>query len=101
MTNPNRFQEVKEHQLQTLSQYIPIVTRVHGGHHPEMYEVQRLFNAIYDKTLKAGSDIPDLTDELAKLREITNHYTVPNDVCESYEAVYRLLSEVDQAYYSE
>ncbi|MFA7115408.1 MAG: iron-sulfur cluster repair di-iron protein, ric, partial [Candidatus Omnitrophota bacterium] len=27
-------------------------------------------------------------------------YTVPGDVCESYEAVYNMLSEVDQAYFA-
>ena len=33
-----------------------------------------------------------------KLREITDNYTVPGDVCESYEAVYNMLAELDKAY---
>jgi len=34
------------------------------------------------------------------LRETTNNYTVPDDVCESYEAVYNMLSELDKAYHA-
>lgn len=91
------FQDVMETHFKTLSQYIPIVTRVHGAHHLEMYEVQQVFARMEEKLMHTGT--PDLHQEFLTLRKLTNNYTVPNDVCESYEAVYRLLSEADTAYH--
>ena len=45
-------------------------------------------------------DKPDLEEEFEQLRKITNNYAVPSDVCESYETVYRLLSELDKTYHA-
>lgn len=84
--------------LKTLEQYVPIVDRVHGGTHPVFHEVRSLFEAINSKIKEAGSDTPEVTEEFAKLREITGNYTIPEDVCEAYEAVYRMLGELDKAY---
>ena len=84
--------------LKTLEQYVPIVDRVHGGTHPVFHEVRSLFEAINSKIKGAGSRTPELTEEFAKLREITGNYTIPEDVCEAYEAVYRMLGELDKAY---
>lgn len=94
------FHEAKKKQFKTLAQYMPIVARVHGSNHPEFHEVRKLFDAIDEKTKKAGSNKPELIDEFARLRVITDHYTVPADVCESYEAVYSMLAEIDQAYHA-
>lgn len=58
----------------------------------------RLFNSIIEKTNAADIVNPDLTEEFIKLRAVSNNYTVPDDVCESYEAVYKMLAEVDEAY---
>ena len=38
-----------------------------------------------------------MDNEFKQLREITDNYTVPSDVCETYEAVYNMLSELDEA----
>jgi regulator of cell morphogenesis and NO signaling len=38
--------------------------------------------------------------EFARLREITDDYTVPGDVCETYEAVYGMLADLDKAYHA-
>ncbi|WP_235827462.1 hypothetical protein [Acetivibrio saccincola] len=57
-----------------------------------------MFDVISGKIQEASSDKPDLNDEFAKLREITDNYQVPEDVCESYEAVYNMLAELDSAY---
>jgi iron-sulfur cluster repair protein YtfE (RIC family) len=92
------FNQVKENQLKTLGQYVPIVARVHGDNHPEFHEVRKVFDLLVKKIKDAGNEKPDLNAELAKLREITQNYTVPDDVCESYEAVYKMLEEVDRAY---
>lgn len=94
------FNQAKEKNFKTLGQYVPIVARVHGGTHPEFHEVRKLFEAIIKKTNEAGEERPELSEEFTNLREITNNYTVPDDVCESYEAVYDMLSEVDKAYYA-
>ena len=98
MSKQITFKQAKQMHLKALKQYVPIVARVHGGNHPEFHEVRRLFDAINVKIKEAGSNRPELNEEFAKLREITDNYTVPKDVCESYEAVYSMLAELDKAY---
>ena len=100
MTRPESFHEISKNHLKLLAKYIPIVDRVHGPHHPEFREVRRLLDLIVDKVKKAGSIKPNLDQEWNDLRNITHHYSVPNDVCETYEAVYNALEELDKAYYS-
>lgn len=94
------FNKVKERNLKKLKLFVPVVERVHGGNHPEFHEVRRLFDQINSKIKESGSKKPVLEDEFKKLRAITDNYTVPSDVCESYEAVYHMLAEIDQAYYA-
>jgi iron-sulfur cluster repair protein YtfE (RIC family) len=92
------FNEIMGKHFSTLEQYVPIVARVHGDNHPEFHEVRKLFETINEKTKRARSEKPELSEEFARLREITGNYTVPGDVCESYAAVYNMLAEVDEAY---
>ncbi|HPZ71420.1 MAG TPA: iron-sulfur cluster repair di-iron protein, ric [Peptococcaceae bacterium] len=94
------YNETKQKHFPTLKQYVPIVERVHGGTHPEFHTIRELFDAIVEKTKEAGDTKPGLDKEFARLREITNDYTVPEDVCESYAAVYKMLAELDQAYHA-
>lgn len=96
----NVFEKVQKKYLKALSQYVPIVARVHGSHHPEFFEVQKIFDTINGKIKQAGTNKPELDEEFIKLRQITDSYTVPSDVCETYEAVYHMLAEMDKAYYS-
>lgn len=42
--------------------------------------------------------MPALNDEFKELRGITDNYTIPEGTCETFEAVYNMLSELDQAY---
>ena len=93
-----QFNQVKENNLGRLEQYVPVVARVHGGSHPEFHDVKREFDAIVEKLNKAGAEKAELNEEFAKLRKITDNYTVPGDVCESYEAVYNMLAELDEAF---
>lgn len=97
MTTLN-FNEAKEKYFERLHQFTPIVDRVHGGNHPEFHEVKELWESIYEKSEATATDKPDLDEEFARLREVTSNYEVPGDVCESYEAVYEMLEEVDVAY---
>ena len=66
--------------------------------HPEFHDVHRLFDEMSAKIKEAASEKPNLDGELKRLREITNNYTVPDGVCESCEAVYNMLAEIDKAY---
>lgn len=92
------FEEVKAEHIERLEQYTPIVERVHGENHPEFYEVHQLFNQLNEKLQTSEAGQVDLHDEFKELRTVTNQYEVPEDVCESYEAVYNMLEDLDQAY---
>lgn len=94
------FNEARKRYFMALEQFVPVVSRVHGISHKEFYEVRKLFDAINAKTKGAGSERPELKEEFDRLREITDNYTVPGDVCESYEAVYKMLAEIDKAYHT-
>jgi len=98
MADKRIFNELKDKHFKTLKLYVPVVARVHGKHHPEFHEVHKLFDAITTKIKESGTETPELDEEFARLREVTNNYTVPDDVCESYEAVYNMLAELDKAY---
>ena len=93
-----KFNEAVGQNLERLEQYVPVVAKVHGGSHPEFHDVKKVFDEVSVKIKNAVSEKPDLEKEFKELREITNNYTVPNDVCESYEAVYNMLGELDKAY---
>ncbi len=92
------FNEAVKQNIGRLEQYVPVVARVHGGNHPEFYDVKKVFDKISVKVKNTGTNKPDLDNEFKELRQITDNYTVPGDVCESYEAVYNMLEEVDNAY---
>jgi len=81
-----------------LEKYVPIVARVHGSSHPEFYEVQKLYNIINRRIKEVGIENAELNEEFYKLRELTNNYKVPDDVCESYESVYKMIAKIDEGY---
>ena len=97
--NKNGYKEAFKAHRKNLDLYVPVVDRVHGAHHPEFHEVRALFETLVKKTDEAGENPPKLEKEFLSLRQITDDYTVPGDVCESYEAVYKMLSELDRAYH--
>ncbi|MGO1370093.1 MAG: iron-sulfur cluster repair di-iron protein, ric [Senegalia sp. (in: firmicutes)] len=94
-----KFKEVKERNIETLEQYVPVVERVHGKEHPEFYDVHKVFNQINIKIKNSDLETLELEDEFKELRQITDDYTVPSNTCETYEAVYNMLSELDKAYH--
>lgn len=96
--NTEPFERLKDRFLKPLAMYVPVVDRVHGQHHPEFHEVRRLWEDMAARISAAGQETPQLGDVFARLREVTGGYLVPEDVCESYEAVYRMLRDLDQAY---
>ena len=100
MRKQNTFDQVGKNHLILLGQYVPVVDRVHRKNHPEFHEVKALTEDILRKAGAAGKERPQLDKEFARLREVTRNYTVPEDVCESYEAVYTMLSELDKSYHT-
>lgn len=98
MSQKSNFISVVEELMPTLEQYVPVVDRVHGAHHPEFHQVRTVFDGILAKT--KTSKTPDLNEEFVQLRAITNNYVIPDDVCESYEAVYDMLKVLDEAYFA-
>ena len=98
MTEKTTFYKEQEMTFKTLMQYVPIVAKVHGGSHPEFHEVHKLFEAIKEKAKERNIDEYYLSEEFAKMREVTKDYMVPEDVCESFEAVYKMLTALDEAY---
>mgnify|MGYP003587313118 CR=1 FL=1 len=95
MSDKTNFHVTAKKSLPLLIQYVPVVDRVHGAHHPEFHDVRRVFEALVKKVKTTDFD---LADEFKQLRQTTQNYTVPGDVCETYEAVYVMLKELDEAY---
>lgn len=93
-----KFNEIIEKNYDKLEQFVPIVARVHGKTHPEFYDVEKIFNEIKEKIKNGKREGLELDDEFKRFREITDNYTVPKDVCETYEAVYNMLAELDKTY---
>lgn len=89
------FKNIYNKQIKELRQYIPVVSRVHGKHHNEFYEVEKIFNQIDQKV---RNDNFELNDEFSKLSKITNNYLIPSDTCETYAFVYNELNKINQAY---
>lgn len=94
-----RFAELKKRHLEKLELYVPVVARVHGDSHPEFKDLAEVFKNMLPKLGSAASKA-ELAADFLKLRQISSDYTVPADVCESYEAVYTMLAELDAAYHA-
>lgn len=92
------FNEVVEKNFEKLELFVPVVARVHGEHHPEFHDFKKVYDEMVEKIKASESEKPELNQEFKQLREISDNYTVPGDVCESYEAVFNMVSELDQAY---
>lgn len=90
------FNEVRDKHFEKLELYVPVVARVHGKEHPEFLDVHEEYKKLVKKMENMESE--DLNEEFEKLRKITDNYKVPSDTCESYEAVYEMLSDLDEAY---
>jgi regulator of cell morphogenesis and NO signaling len=97
MTNLS-FKKLTKELFPVLVQYVPLVDRVHGEHHPEFHEVRQIFVEIYEKTRASDTTALNLYDEFARLQKVTQNYAVPDDVCETYEAVYDMLKKLNAAY---
>ncbi|MCZ8466532.1 iron-sulfur cluster repair di-iron protein, ric [Streptococcus uberis] len=73
-----------------LELYTKAITKAHGKNHPEVFEVSRLYETIKAKVDKGD----DFTAEIAQLKDITNDFAIPDDVCATFEETYKLLKKV-------
>ena len=79
-----------------LDLYTKAIAKVHSGSHPEVHEVKALYETLKDKVRHEEN----VDNEFKQLRDVTNHYEVPVDACETYEATYQMLEEADKIYSS-
>lgn len=94
------FNEVVEEYSSKLDLFIKAITRAHGKHHPEAFEVRELYEAMNAKINEAGTGKPNLDEEFTRLRKVTDYYTIPGDVCETYAGTYNMLLEADKSYHA-
>ena len=94
------FNEVVEKYSSKLDLFTSAITRAHGKNHPEAFEVRKLYEAMNAKIKEAGTDKPKLDEEFTRLRNITDNYTIPEDVCETYAGTYNMLLEADKSYHA-
>ena len=78
---------MKEEIIENLDKILPVVERVHGENQPELHEVVILYNKIKENNDK---------EAILKLREVTSNYTIPADVCPTFEKTYNLLKKLDE-----
>ncbi|MDO5028475.1 MAG: iron-sulfur cluster repair di-iron protein, ric [Bacillota bacterium] len=90
-----KFYDFYEENIDQLNSFIPIVERVHGPHHQEFYEVARLFERVKAKVRAKDSN---MDDEFLRLEKVTDSYKIPDDVCETYEHVYKVLEKLNSLY---
>lgn len=73
--------------VKELDKILPMVVRVHGEHHPELHQVAKLYADLKETKSR---------EILEKLRQVTDHYTAPEDACPTYQKTYQDLSILDQ-----
>ncbi len=121
--------------LPDIRAYADKVRKVHSGRHPELLEIWKLVDEVYNELmahmvkeekalfpyiheLDAAKDKSDslfatqfgtilepihlmemeheaVGQNLAKIRELTNNYSLPEDACASYSLLYRMLDEFE------
>lgn len=96
----NTFTQYIDTHAEKLDLYTTAITRAHGKNHPEAFDVRDIYVDLKEKTDAAKPNQPDLNSEFTELREITDNYTIPGDVCETFAAVYNMLKEANSIYLS-
>lgn len=71
--------------IKELDKILPVVVRVHGGHHPELTQVAALYAQL--------KQTPDARTAEA-LRQITADFTAPADACPTYQKAYADLAKL-------
>lgn len=92
------FNELFKQEVEQLDLFTKAITRAHGENHPEAYLVRKLFEKINEKVAASKGEQVELREQFMKLREVTQDYEIPTDVCETYATVYSTLQQLDKAY---
>ncbi len=110
-------------ELPNIGELIEKIIRAHGDNHKELYQVQELFTALAKELLahlpkeeeeifplilkgeekeQIKNKINELENEhegagiiLKELRKVTNGYSIPSDVCLTFEMTYRKLVNLE------
>lgn len=75
-----------------LDLYTNAIIKAHGAHHPEVFDVRKIYQDIQNK---AQHHNWDLANEFSSLRQVTHDYAIPNDVCGTFTKTYQMLEEFD------
>jgi regulator of cell morphogenesis and NO signaling len=86
---------VNSSDVKELNKILPVVQRVHGGNHPEIYRVGEIYTDIL-KGMKSGKSSEGMTKLLNELKSITGNFTVPADVCATFCRTYELLAKLTE-----
>ncbi len=76
---------MKKEIIEELDKILPVVEKVHGNNHPELHEVVKLY-----KDIKENNSEKSITE----LKKVTNNFTIPKDVCPTFEKTYKLLNNL-------
>lgn len=90
----NKLKTYMNDNSERLDLYTRAIAKVHSGNHPEVHKVKALYETLKDKVRHEEN----VDKEFKQLRDVTNHYEVPVDACETYEATYQMLEEADKIY---
>lgn len=93
----SKFTEFMNDNAEKMELYTVTIPKVHGKSHPEAFQVREIYSDIISRIQTTDSN-QNYDSEFEELRKVTNNYTVPSDVCETYEAVYHNLKEADEIY---
>jgi len=85
----NLITELEEHLVKEEEFVFPLIKQYKETKTPELKdEIMKLVNELEHEHVGAG-------DILKELRELTNHYSVPEDACKTFEITYNKLKEVE------
>ncbi|MFD1472071.1 iron-sulfur cluster repair di-iron protein, ric [Companilactobacillus mishanensis] len=75
-----------------LDTFTRAITAAHGKNHPEVFEVRKEYLNLKE-AVAAGAN---LDNNFAQMRETTQNYAIPDDVCPTFEATYHMLANADE-----
>ena len=93
------YRTLQEKYFPTLETYTLAITRAHGKHHPETFEIHDLFVKMYHKT--EVDPQTEVSEVYQKIHQLTENYTIPEDACPTMKKTYEMLSELETAYLKE
>lgn len=86
---------VNSSDVKELNKILPVVQRVHGGNHPEIYRAGEIYTEILNG-MKLGKRSVEMIKLLNELRSITGNFTAPADVCATFCRTYELLAKLTE-----